>query len=72
MHYLTRTLVAQRYNVCVKTISRWQARPELGFPAPRLINKRYYWSEESLAEWEASGGPTLDLSQWNAITTEAA
>lgn len=53
-NHLTSRAVAQRYNVCRRTISRWQASGELGFPAPLLINQRRYWREADLQAWEIS------------------
>ncbi len=51
-NHLTTRAVAKRYNVCRRTISRWQANRDLGFPAPLLINKRRYWREADLQAWE--------------------
>ena len=42
--------VAQRYDVSVRTLERWDLKPELGFPKPIRINGRRY---RDLAELEA-------------------
>jgi hypothetical protein len=43
---------AKRYNVCTKTIQRWRNTPELGFPAPVIINGRPYDRVEELDEFD--------------------
>jgi hypothetical protein len=32
----------KRYDVCTRTLSRWDEKPELGFPPPIYINGRRY------------------------------
>jgi predicted DNA-binding transcriptional regulator AlpA len=49
----TRALI-ERYNVCDRTIDRWTADPELGFPKPRMIRKRRYWDEAELDDFDAA------------------
>jgi predicted DNA-binding transcriptional regulator AlpA len=44
--------VLQRYGVCARTIDRWVADQSLGFPQPIVINKRRYFRERQLVEWE--------------------
>ena len=44
--------VLQRYGVCARTIDRWIADQTLGFPQPIVINRRRYFSERQLEEWE--------------------
>lgn len=47
--YFTCGLVAARYRRNPRTIKRWLADPDLGFPAPDLtIHGKSYWSEEAL------------------------
>jgi predicted DNA-binding transcriptional regulator AlpA len=46
--------VLQRYGVCARTIDRWVADEALGFPQPIVINKRRYFRERQLVEWERS------------------
>ena len=41
-------LVAQRYDVHVRTLSRWEAIPGLGFPPPVYIRRRRYREIEKL------------------------
>jgi hypothetical protein len=45
---------AERNGVSVRTISRWENDPELGFPRPIIINKRCYYDEAELRQWERS------------------
>ena len=44
--------VAQRYNVHLRTIIRWDKQPALGFPKPIRINGRKYRRVEQLENWE--------------------
>jgi hypothetical protein len=44
--------VAERYDVHTKTIGRWDADPDLGFPKPVVINKRNYRRLSDLMIWE--------------------
>jgi len=41
-----------RYCVSDRTLDRWLANESLGFPKPLLINRRRYFRERELAEWE--------------------
>lgn len=34
--------VADTLGVCIRTLARWDARPELGFPPPVRMNGRKY------------------------------
>jgi hypothetical protein len=46
-------LVAERYGKSTKTIARWAADPEMGFPQVIRIRNRRYRCAEALAAWEA-------------------
>jgi hypothetical protein len=46
--------VAERYNVSTRSIERWANDPNLGFPQPLVINKRKYWSEAELEQFDAT------------------
>jgi hypothetical protein len=46
--------VLERYDICGKTLDRWQADPKLGFPSPAYIRKRRYWEEDELDAFDAS------------------
>jgi hypothetical protein len=41
-----------RYGVADRTLDRWLANKSLGFPRPLVINRRRYFRERELAEWE--------------------
>ena len=47
-------LVCERYNVCDRTIARWQANPELNFPKPVVINNRKYFDDDQMTAWDRS------------------
>ncbi len=44
--------VLKRYGVVGRTLDRWLANPALGFPRPLVINRRRYFNERTLLEWE--------------------
>jgi hypothetical protein len=44
--------VAQRYGVVLRTLARWDANQNLGFPAPAIINSRKYRAVEELDAWD--------------------
>ena len=45
-------LLCERFNVCDRTIARWQLDPKLGFPSPIVINGRKYFDENKVVQWE--------------------
>jgi predicted DNA-binding transcriptional regulator AlpA len=51
-NHLPTKKVAARYGVSTRTVERWGSNKEVGFPAPMKVNRRKYWSEKSLTEWE--------------------
>jgi DNA-binding transcriptional MerR regulator len=44
--------VRERYGVTTRTISRWERDPDLNFPKPDVINKRKYYDEDRLTDWD--------------------
>lgn len=52
--YLTKEKVCKRYGgVNGVTIKRWTEDPELGFPQPMVVGRRWYFKLKELEEWEA-------------------
>jgi hypothetical protein len=45
-------LVAERYDVTVRTLERWDQKPELGFPPPVYIRRRRFRVIEKLDGWD--------------------
>jgi hypothetical protein len=45
-------LVAERYDVCVRTLERWDATPNLGFPPPIRIRRRRFREVAALDAWD--------------------
>jgi len=45
--------VAERYDVSVRTLERWDRTPGLGFPPPIWLRDRRYRSIAALDEWDA-------------------
>ena len=45
-------LVAARYCVSTRTITRWRDDPTLDFPQPDVVNDRQYWWLSLLMRWE--------------------
>jgi len=52
-----------RYGVSNRTIDRWLACPKLAFPRPIVINRRRYWDEAELNDWERRRATTPTASQ---------
>jgi len=46
--------VCERYGVCDRTVDRWVADPKLNFPKPMRVNKRRYWDEGELDDFDRS------------------
>jgi predicted DNA-binding transcriptional regulator AlpA len=46
--------VQERYGISGRTLDRWLAQPDLRFPKPILINRRRYFRESELSEFEHS------------------
>jgi hypothetical protein len=44
--------VAERYDVCVRTLARWDEIPDLGFPPPIYIRERRYRELAKLERWD--------------------
>jgi predicted DNA-binding transcriptional regulator AlpA len=44
--------VCERYHVTDRTVDRWIRDEVLGFPQPVIINKRRYFRERHLLDWE--------------------
>jgi hypothetical protein len=44
--------VCQRYDVCDRTLDRWLLDPKLKFPKPMFVNKRRYFDENELDEFD--------------------
>jgi hypothetical protein len=51
-------LLCKHFNVCDRTISRWQNDPKLGFPSPIVINGRKYFDETEVKQWERDRSST--------------
>jgi hypothetical protein len=49
---LPRRKTCERYNVCNRTIDRWERNPDLKFPPPTVINGRKYDDEDQLTDWD--------------------
>jgi predicted DNA-binding transcriptional regulator AlpA len=44
--------LTERYGVASRTIDRWLADADLGFPQPLVINGRRYWDLGEIEQWE--------------------
>jgi predicted DNA-binding transcriptional regulator AlpA len=44
--------VLKRYDIADRTLDRWLNNELLGFPRPIVINKRRYFRECELQDWE--------------------
>lgn len=52
--FLTKGLVAQRYNATTRTIDRYAKNEKSGFPKPTYLADRPYWRLSDLVKWERS------------------
>jgi hypothetical protein len=50
------TKVALRYGVVLRTLARWDANPDLGFPPAVFINSRKYRRAEELDAFDRARG----------------
>lgn len=46
--------VRARFGISKPTLYRWMNDPEIGFPKPVRIKKRYYFPESVIEAWEAA------------------
>jgi predicted DNA-binding transcriptional regulator AlpA len=46
--------LATEFGVARRTISRWLCDEALGFPRPRVVNKRLYFQRSDIDAWKAS------------------
>ena len=51
---LTARQVRERFGVVARTVDRWLADEALAFPRPITINKRRYFVEQEILDWERS------------------
>jgi DNA-binding transcriptional MerR regulator len=51
---ISKTNAARRLGVHHRTLPRWEARPNLKFPWPCIINGRRYYSITEIEVWQAS------------------
>jgi len=49
--YASDSAVARNFNVHIKSLARWDARPELKFPEPIRINGRKYRRWDDIREF---------------------
>ena len=42
----------ERFGVTSRTLSRWLARDNLGFPRPMVVNGRRYWRLTEIEAWD--------------------
>ena len=54
MPLLPDSKVKDRYGVCLKTLRRWDDKPEMKFPLPKVINNRKYRDVAELDNWDAA------------------
>lgn len=60
--HLDSAQVMARFGISKPTLYRWKNDPEIEFPKPIRIRRRYYFSEADIAAWEAQRG-RLDIPE---------
>ncbi|VVT04701.1 DNA-binding protein [Rhizobium sp. EC-SD404] len=51
-NYLTGRQVQNRYQISHMTLYRWEHDAGMCFPSPMVINRRKFFKEADLVEWE--------------------
>jgi hypothetical protein len=65
--------VAQRYDVCTRTLARWDQTPGLNFPPPILLRRRRYRELAALGAWDRANARLVAAEpRKRARATEAA
>lgn len=54
--HLDSAQVKERFGISKPTLYNWMNDPEMGFPKPFRIRKRYYFSEPAIEAWETARG----------------
>jgi hypothetical protein len=62
----------EEFNVCLKTLSRWDAKLELGFPPPIYINGRKYRKRGSIREFKRRAAVAYAANRGTADADQAA
>jgi hypothetical protein len=61
-------LVAERYDCTVRTLERWDEKPELEFPPPVYVRRRKFRELAKLEAWErANTRKVADSSPHRAV-----
>ena len=60
--------VWEHYTITSRSLSRWLARGNLGFPRPMVVNGRRYWRLTEIEAWERAqlrghGNPMIARSR---------
>ena len=42
----------EHFGICSRTLSRWLAQGDLGFPRPIFVNGRRYWRLAEIEAWD--------------------
>ena len=50
--YLSDPRVAERYDVCLRTLKRWDENPEVEFPPAIVLRNRRYREVAALDAWD--------------------
>jgi hypothetical protein len=50
--FLTTRMICARYSIVGRTLDRWLATGALEFPRPIYVNRRRYFRERQLQDWE--------------------
>ncbi len=64
MHYLTANQVRQRYGgISDMTLWRWMHDARVGFPRPVVIQRRRYWPEHDIQDFDRRRGAEGEAHQ---------
>ena len=50
--FLTASTLKKRYDISDITLDRWIKNEKLAFPRPMVVNRKRYFDEADIIEWE--------------------
>jgi len=60
--------ICARYGISVKTLWRWQKAAALAFPKPFHLQRRRYWHDGEIVEWETrTWGQTFSVRKESSL-----
>jgi hypothetical protein len=70
-------LIADELHITRRTLSNWVVNPAVGFPAPYIINERWFFGRQEIESWKLArirksvGSNALRTSQYTEARDQA-